>query len=138
MNAPILVAAAIVFVAFLAHTIVGNREAWQTRPPGLDGETGDIDAPVERHWVQSFCAFQLVTVDLFVLTVVLGALGSTDLVPAERTVAMALTGLFVLWGAAWLVTLRVLGRPRRDYGLLSQWAFWFVCAGLLYWGATGL
>lgn len=138
MNVPILVAGAIVFVAFLAHSVVGNREAWHTRPAGIGGKTAGTDATIERHWVQSFCAFQLVTVDLFVLSVVLGALGATDLVPAERTVAIALAGVFLLWGTAWLVTLRVLGRPRRDYGLLSQWAFWFVCAGLLYWGATGL
>lgn len=138
MNVPILVAGAIVFVAFLAHTFVGNREAWATRPPGAGGETGTGDGTVERHWVQSFCAFQLVTVDLLVLSAVLGALGATDLIPAERTVAMALAGLFVLWGVAWLGTLRALDRPRRDYGLLSQWAFWFGCAGLLFWGAGGL
>lgn len=136
MNYPIVVAGVIVGVAFLAHTIVGTQEALGTRPDA--DRVGRDDRDVERHWVQSFCAFHLVTVDLLVLSVLLLSLGATDLVPARRTVALSMAGFFGLWGISWLGTLLALHRPRRDYGLLSQWVLWLVCAGLLIWGAGTL
>ncbi|OGB25731.1 MAG: hypothetical protein A3I66_04950 [Burkholderiales bacterium RIFCSPLOWO2_02_FULL_57_36] len=138
MSIPILIAAAIVFIAFVAHTIVGNREALTTRPSAPDAVAGGNSATVERNWVQSLCAFQMVTVDLFVLSLLLFALGATELVPAKREVALAASVFFALWGAAWLIQLLVLRRSLRDYLLLSQWLFWFICSGLLYWGAQAL
>ena len=138
MSIPILIAAVIVFIAFVAHTIVGNREALTTRPSVPDDVASSNFATVERNWVQSLCAFQMVTVDLLVLSLLLFALGATDFVPAKREVALAASFFFGLWGAAWLIQLLVLRRSLRDYLLLSQWLFWFVCSGLLYWGAQGL
>lgn len=79
MSIPILIAAAIVFIAFLAHTVVGNREALSTRPPVPKGAATGESTTIDRNWVQSLCAFQLVTVDLFVLSLLLFALGATDL-----------------------------------------------------------
>ncbi|HYD78184.1 MAG TPA: hypothetical protein VEC06_00105 [Paucimonas sp.] len=137
MSYPILVAAAIVLLAFLAHVSVGNREAFSTRPktPPADDRKAAV---VERNWVQSLCAFQLVTVDLFALSMLLFVLGATDLLPARRGVALIAAAFFALWGAAWLVQLLVLRRRFKDFIVLSQWAFWFVCAGLLFWGAQSL
>lgn len=138
MSIPILMAAAIVFIAFVAHTIVGNREALSTRPSASDDMATGNFAIVERNCVQSLCAFQMVTVDLFVLSMLLVALGATELIPARREVALAAAGFFALWGVAWVVQLLVLRRQLRDYLFLSQWLFWFLCSGLLYWGAQSL
>lgn len=138
MSVPILIAAAIIFIAFVAHTIVGNREALTTRPSASNGVSSGDSATVERNWVQSLCAFQMVTVDLFVLSLLLFALAVTELVPARREVALATSVFFALWGLAWLIQLLILRRRLRDYLILSQWLFWFVCSGLLYWGAQTL
>lgn len=138
MNIPILIAAAIVFLAFMAHTIVGNREALTTRPSVLNDVASSTFATVERNWVQSLCAFQMVTVDLFMLSLLLFALGATDFVPAKHEVTLAASLFFGLWGVTWLIQLLVLRRSLRDYLLLSQWLFWFICSGLLYWGAQAL
>ncbi len=138
MSIPILIAAAIVFIAFVAHTIVGNREALSTRPSAPDGIATGSSATVDRNWVQSLCAFQMVTVDLFVLSMLLFGLGATELIPAKREVTLAASGFFALWGVAWLVQLLLLRRGLKDYLLLSQWLFWFLCSGLLYWGAQSL
>lgn len=138
MSIPILLAATIVSLAFVAHAIVGNREALSTRPSASGDVVSGDAATVERNWVQSLCAFQMVTVDLFVLSLLLFALGATDLVPAEREVALAASAFLALWGVAWLVQLLVLRRRLRDYLLLGQWLFWFVCSGLVYWGAEAL
>jgi len=138
MSIPILIAAAIVFIAFLAHTVAGNREALSTRPPVPDGAATGESATIDRNWVQSLCAFQMVTVDLLVLSLLLFTLGATDLVPAKREVALGVAMFFALWGLAWLIQLLVLRRRLKDYFLLSQWVFWFVCAGLIFWGAQAL
>ncbi|WP_435101447.1 hypothetical protein [Arhodomonas sp. AD133] len=138
MNTPILIAAGIVFLAFMAHTVVGNREALSTRPSMAGGAHGGDPTTVERNWVQSLCAFQMVTVDLLALSLLLFALGATDAVPAEREVAVAVSVFLALWGGAWLVQLLALRRRLTDYLLLSQWLFWFVCSGLLYWGSQSL
>lgn len=138
MNYPILAAGSIVFVAFMAHTVIGNRETLSTRPASLANKPTKQSAIVERNWVQSFCTFQLVTVDLFVLSLLLFALGATDIVPAKREVALGMAIFFCLWSVAWLVQLLVLRRCLKDYFVLSQWIFWFVCAGLLFWGAQAL
>lgn len=138
MNYPITIAGSIIFLAFLAHTFVGIREALSTRPRGEFAEVDNEAVTIERNWVQSLCAFQLVTVDLFVVSVVLFILGTTELLPARRELALIAAGFFVLWGAAWLVQLLVLRRSLKDYLLLGQWAVWFVCSGLLLWGAQSL
>ena len=138
MSIPILIAAAIVFMAFVAHAVVGNREALTTRPSVPDDAVGGNFPTVERNWVQSLCAFQMVTVDLFVLSLLLFALGATELIPAKREVALAASVFFALWGVTWVIQLLVLRRRLMDYLLLSQWLFWFLCSGLLYWGAQAL
>jgi hypothetical protein len=135
MNYPITAAGAIVLLAFFAHTFVGNREALSTRPHREPDENRSDAASIERNWVQLLCAFQLVTINLFVLSVLLFVLGTTDLLPARREVALAAAGFFTLWGAVWLVQLFALRRRLKDYLLLGQWVFWFLCAGLLLWGA---
>jgi hypothetical protein len=138
MNYPILIAGAIVLLAFLAHTFIGSREALSIRPRPAPGEPSQEATTIERNWVQSLCAFQLVTVDLFVLAALLLVLGATELLPARREVALLAAAFFTLWGGAWLLQLLLLRRGFRDYLMLGQWAFWFVCAGLLWWGAQSL
>ena|GEM_PF-325503 len=114
MNYPITIAGAIVLFAFFAHTIVGIREALSTRLHRTSAE-GDVDIViVERNWVQSLCAFQLVTVDLFVFSVLLLVLGTTDLLPARGEIALGAACFFTLWGIAWLVQLLVLRRSLKD------------------------
>lgn len=138
MNYPIIIAGSIVFLAFIAHTFVGYREALSTRPRVAPAVEGNEAVTIERNWVQSLCAFQLVTVDLFVLSVLLLLLGTTEVLPARREFALIAAGFFVLWGAVWIVQLLILRRRLKDYLLLGQWAIWFVCAGLLLWGAQSL
>lgn len=129
MNYPILAASILVSVALLAHAFVGLRESYSVRP---------ADPALERNWVQSLCAFQLVTIDLAVLASLLFALAATDWIPARRGVALAVAGFFASWGLAWLLQLAALRRPAKDYGILGHWIYWFVCGALVFWGAQSL
>lgn len=78
------------------------------------------------------------SIDLVVPSALLLVLGTTDLLPAKREIALVASGFFTLWGAAWLAQLLVLRRGLKDYLLLEQWVFLFVCAGLLAWGLQSL
>lgn len=129
MNYPILAAGCFTFLAFLAHTFVGTRQAMRIAPNRSESET------FHRYWVQSMGAWHMVTVDLLALSVLLVALGTTDYIQPKRPIALALSLFYTLWGAAWLIQLAVLRRRGKDYLLLSQWLFCLICAGLLCWGA---
>jgi hypothetical protein len=54
--------------------------------------------------------------------VLLFILGTTDLLPARRELALTSAGFFAFWGATRLVQLLVL-RRRQDYLMLGEWAF---------------
>ncbi|MBU1238026.1 MAG: hypothetical protein KJ634_14040 [Gammaproteobacteria bacterium] len=129
-------------LALLAHVLAGVRETMSIRPSSILPDTADriseAAGTLERNWTQALCAFQLVTVDLLALTALSFLLAFTDLIPQQRPVALVLAGFFALWGVAWLVQLVVLKVPRKNYLLLGHWAFWFLCAGLSFWGAQSL
>lgn len=128
MNYPFVIAGAILALAFLAHALVGSRESLTTRPT-------EEKTDVVRNWVQSMCAFQMITVDLFLLAVLLFFLGMSSGIPFKREMALGVSVLFAMWGIAWLIQMILLRRPGRDYLLLGQWIAWFVCSALLFWGA---
>lgn len=128
INIPLLIAASITSLAFFAHTFVGTKEALKTKPT-------TAAAPIQQYWKQSMAAFQLVTVDLLLLSLLLWLIALTDWIPAESTLTLFLSVWFLLWGLAWLGQLLFLSKNKKDYLLLSQWLFWLVNAALLYWGA---
>jgi len=139
MNYQIAIAGGITLLAFFAHALIGIREALSTAPAKLTQRKNvDECAVVERNWVQSICAFQLVTIDLLALSVLLFVLAFTDILGSKQVIALCLAAFYFLWGSAWLLQLFVLKRRPKDFLLLGQWMFWFVCAGLIYWGAQSL
>ncbi len=135
VNYPITIAGSLIFLAFLAHTFVGYRESLSTRPRKEFAASAADAENIERNWVQMLCAFQWVAVDLLFFSVLLLVLGATDFLPAKREISLVAAGLLTLWGCAFLVPLLLLQRRWKDYLLLWQWAFCFLCAGLLVWGA---
>jgi uncharacterized membrane protein len=136
MNTPIAAAALITLLAFLAHVFIGLKETFSTAPRKLTTPSAlPRFETIERHWVQSLCAFQLVSVDLLALSVVLSLLAFTDWIEPKHGVALALAALYALWGAIWLFQLLALKRPAKDLLILGHWIFYFSCAGLIFWGA---
>ena len=140
INYPITAALALIVLAFFAHITVGLIESFSVRPARNGGASkADPDfAKIERNWVQLMCAFQLVSVDLAVVALILYLLAFTDYLMPAQSIAVGMSVLFVLWGISWLLQLSFLKRPSRDYLFLGQWSFWFLCSGLTYWGAQAL
>ncbi len=139
MNIPVLIAAMITLLALVAHTFVGTKESLSTSPRRIAGKDKlDNFGVVEKHWIQSMCAFQMITIDLLILSVVLFLISLTDIISFERTLTLSLSVLFLLWGVAWFIQLALLTKDKKNYLHLSQWAFWFICSGLLYVGAQSM
>lgn len=132
MNISLLIVASTTSIAFLAHTVVGIKEAYSTEPKTLQAT---VDTTIQRNWMQSMAAFQMVTVDLLLLSVLLWLLALTNWIPQAEGVTMVLSGLFLLWGLAWWLQVVFISENKKDYLALSQWLLWLLNAALLYWGA---
>jgi len=139
MNYQLATVAAITALAFFAHVFVGIRQSLCADPAKLtDKNKTEKFETVELHWVQLMCAFQLVSVDLLALSVLLFLLAFTDVFIQKQLIGFSLSALYFLWGCSWLVQLFALKRQAKDYLLLGQWIFWFGCSALLYWGSLSL
>jgi len=140
MNYPIAFVFGLICLVILAHLFGGIRESLTVRPSknALEHMDGLSFKRIERNWVQLMCAFQLVSIDLIAVAVVLYLLAFTGYLHPAQQIAFGMAILFIGWGLAWLVQLASLKREKRDYFLLGQWVLWFICSGLLVWGARTL
>jgi len=132
MNVPVLIAACISLLALVVHTFIGTKETAAIAP---GGEGGESQIKLTLHWKQSMCAFQMLTIDLLLMTVALFTISLSDIISFEYELTLFLSLVFLLWGIAWLVQLFWLKAKAKTYGALAQWIFWFICSALLYWGA---
>ena len=139
MNHQLAIVACVTALAFLAHVLVGVPQSLTAEPAKLadKAKADGLEIP-QRHWVQLMCAFQLVTVDLLALSVLLFLLAFTDVLVQKQMIGFSLSVLYFLWGCSWLLQLFTLKRPAKDYLLLGQWLFWFGCSALIYWGSLSL
>lgn len=138
MISPLAAAFGLALIACAAHCLGAMRQVLSTSPKKLIDSSAKNFEVVDRNWVMAMCAFQLVTVDLLLLCGVLYLLAFTQVIGPARQVAMFLSGLYGLWGVAWLVQLLLFKRRMKDFFILSQWLYWFFMAALIYWGAQSL
>jgi len=128
MNILVLIVAIFSFLAVIAHVFGGTKETASVMP--------DKNNPqLTRSWKQSMCAFQMLAIDLVVVTVILLTIAVTDVIPFEKELILFLSVLYLLWGIVWLAQLFWLKSNVKTFMILPQWVFWFVCSGLLLWGA---
>jgi len=132
MNIPVLIVACICLLALFAHILGGTKET-ASLSPHVRGE-GENEK-LTRSWEQAMCAFQMLSVDLLLVTGALFTILLTDIVTFEYELTLFLSLVFLLWGVAWLIQMFWLKSKAKAYFILPQWLLWFVCSGLLYWGA---
>lgn len=128
MNTPVLVVACVSTLAVVAHIFGGTAETASILPDRSDEK-------LTRSWKQSMCAFQMLAIDLLAVTATLFVISLTDIIPFEYELTLFLSLIFLLWGVVWLAQLLWLKSTAKTYMNLPQWVLWFICSGLLYWGA---
>jgi hypothetical protein len=126
MEIPELIIACILLAAVIAHVFVGTRETAALKP---------VDNKLSINWAQAMCAFQMLSVDLLAVCVLLFAIAFYDLGPIEPTLVLLLAVLFLLWGVAWVIQTLWLQRDIRTLFRLPHWIVWFFCSGVLFWAA---
>jgi len=129
MNMPVLIVAIVSLLAVVAHVFGGTRETASLSP---DKE----NIKLVRSWKQSMCAFQMLAIDLLLVSVLLFFISLTDIIQFEYEITLFLSFLFFLWGVVWLIQLYWLKSNSKTYIVLPQWILWLVCSALLYWGAN--
>lgn len=125
MNALVLVVACISSIAAIAHVFGGSKETAQIAPLSENEK-------LRTHWMQAMCAFQMLSVDLIILSVALFTIVFADLGPHEGKFILMLSLLFFLWGTVWVVQLLWLRVRPSALFRLPHWLVWFLCSGLLY------
>jgi hypothetical protein len=140
LNYPIAIVSGLTLLAFIAHVTGGLKQSLSIAPTKISGNHINRDALdiLDRNWVQLMCAFQLVSIDLLALSGVLYLLAFTNTLAPKQSIAFGLAAIYFLWGCVWLIQLFALGRKPKDYLFLGHWTFWFLCSGLIYWGALSL
>ena len=139
MNYQLAIVGGLTVLALFAHLFGGLRQLLSVEPAKLtDKEKLANFETLDRNWVLSMCAFQLVTIDLLALSALLFFLAFTDGFVHKQLIGFALAGFYFLWGCAWLVQIFTLRRKATDYLLLGQWVLWFGCSALIYWGSLSL
>lgn len=128
MNIPILIAAGVMTIAVIGHVAVGTRETATLEPVGQTGK------PM-AHWVQTMCAFQMLTPDLVIITALLYVLALGSALPEPHLFALGLAGYFALQGGLWIAHILWLRRSGATLRSLPHWAVWFFCSGLMLLGA---
>ena len=119
----------------------GTRETLALRPtenrPTADVavSTPSTRGELTRHWAQAMCVFQLVSVDLLLVTIAALLLAFTDVLPAKRDIGLFIAAYLGTWGVVWLVQLAAVKVERRTYYMLGHWMLFFLCAALMAWGA---
>lgn len=123
MNIPILGIATLMLLATLAHLFIGSRETLSLDP-------GAQDAKRSANWVQAVCAWQLLSVDLLIVTGVLFVIGLTDVIPHERILTRGLSAYFAIWAVVWLV--QMLWLRRTGVFALPHWIGFAIAAAVLF------
>lgn len=128
MNIPVLIVAIVMTFAILGHVIIGTRETATLEPKAARGK-------LMANWVQTMCAFQMLTLDLIVVTAVLYVIALRDVLPAEPQITLGLAAYFALHGLLWLGQVLWFARPGATILTLPHWAVWLALAVLLWVGA---
>lgn len=127
MNIPVLIVAIITLGAFIAHVLGGTRETAAIDPKD--------DEKLVVFWVQAMCAFQMLSVDLLAISLLLFAIVFWDLGPGETLILQLASGLYFLWAVVWIAQVQWLKRAPATLLRLPHWIIWLLCSGLLFFGS---
>ncbi len=130
MNYPFIAAGIVLFLAFVIHTIFGDKDYREINP-------GRGDAASVRPfqiWLMGRGTFQMVSVDLLLTAVAIFLMG-INIIPYNYHLAGFIALLYLGYLAFWLLTLLFSKAKGVDYLRVGQWtifltAFVLIMAGI--------
>ncbi|MCU0449002.1 MAG: hypothetical protein MUC97_04035 [Bernardetiaceae bacterium] len=132
MNITILLANILTLLAFILHTIVGDKELKVNEPT----ENADDNYNKMEKWTMARCGWHWVSFDLLFATIGLGLINFTNYFANENTLLQILTVYFLGYAIAWALTITVSKQFPKNYLKLGQWMLLLLISGLIYFGTN--
>lgn len=128
MNILLIIANALVFLTFIAHTFAGDREYKNIEPV--------TDAPTRLRifWTMGRGAFHIVSADFLLATIGLALINFTDYFAEPKLLLQILSLYFFAYGIAFLFTLIISKKIPNSFFKLWQWLLLLIIAALIYFG----
>ncbi|MFC4077780.1 hypothetical protein [Salinithrix halophila] len=132
MNIPVLIAAILSGLAFIAHTFVGDREIKMIKP---EDTQNDGHNKVEK-WTMSRCGWHWISFDLLATSTLLFLIVFTSVIIHEQFLLTILGIYYLGYGTVWLITITVSQSFPNNYVRLWQWGLLYTIGGLIFWGIS--
>ncbi len=113
-------------LAFVVHTIFGDRELQQIEP--ID----ESDLKKRQFWTMARCGWHWVSFDLLAASVLLTLVNFSDFFTSEVTVLQLLMVYFLGYGLFWLITILISKPFPKRFLQLGQWILLWLIGGLIW------
>lgn len=130
MNIFILIANILVFLAFVVHTFVGDKELKINEPDIIN----EKDFIKREKWTMARCGWHWVSWDLLMASVGLFLLNFTDFFTDKITVLQILICYFLGYAFVWICTIFISKIFPKNYLKLGQWILLLLISLFLYLG----
>lgn len=127
MNAAIIIANGLVFLTFIIHTFIGDKEYKILEPE-------ETNISRLEKWIMGRGAFHIVSADFLLASIGLTLINFTNCINNEKQILNFLSIYFFAYGLAFLVTLIISRKFTNSFIRLGQWALMFLISGLIYYG----
>lgn len=127
MSIALLFANLLTFLAFLAHTFVGDQEIHL-----LIDQQKEATRQYRSTWTMARCGWHWVSFDLLIASVIMAVINFSDLLPEENAITLLLAIVFMAYGVIWVATILISPSFTRRFFLLGQWLLLIVIGGLLF------
>lgn len=115
-------------IAFVVHTIFGDREVRQLEP------TIEKGAELRQYWTMVRCGWHWVSFDLLAASIFLALVNFSSFFQSEETVLQLLAIYFMGYGLFWLGTIFISKSFPKRFLYLGQWALLWLIGGLIWMG----
>ncbi|MCU0438657.1 MAG: hypothetical protein MUC49_12170 [Raineya sp.] len=128
MNATLITANVLVFITFIIHTFVGDKEYMHLEP------TQTQEARFRIYWSMGRGAFHIVSADFLLATVLLGLVNFSNFFQDKTLILQILSIYFLLYGVGFFLALVVSKKFPNMFVIMWQWILMLVISGLIYFG----
>ncbi len=131
MNTFLIIANVLLFVAFVIHTFVGDKELSVLAPE--DQAENALDR--REKWTMARCGWHWISFDLLFASIGLGLIIFTDVLPDEATLLSLLSIYLMGYGLVWLLVIMISKPFPARFLKLGQWILLVLISGLIYMGS---
>ncbi len=130
MNITLLIANTLLFLAFIIHTIVGDKELHSIQPES-DSDTNFLKT---EKWTMARCGWHWISIDLLFGTIILGLINFTQILENEKLLLQLMSIYFFCYAIVWTFIIFISRKFPNNYWKLSQWLLLLLISLLIYSG----